>query len=267
MKRWALLVVLAGCDGPAEPRLPGASLAPLRHHGPPLTACGIDISFGDRGTIDLRYRYVFDDLGRIARGIGLYTGADIDDVVDYAWDNLDHMVHFVQRSGGAEVEVTANYDSLGDLLDYTQTERDGERVDVMRYTFEGYTDAGQATRQVVTQHGRAYGYALAYDTTGRIVQVSPEDGSPPTSYAYDDDARTTTVDTAGAYRGVLVYDEHNHLLSETWGGADPSAIASEDRYVWEGDRLHTVTYRSGSTDAPSVLRTLQVNTYRYDCAR
>ena len=58
----------------------------------------------------------------------------------------------------------------------------------------------------------------------------------------------------GAYRGVVVYDEQNRELSETWTG---EGVAREDEYDYDGDRLLTSTHReSGAT---------QVDTYRYGC--
>ena len=40
----------------------------------------------------------------------------------------------------------------------------------------------------------------------------------------------------------------------------------EETYAWNGDDLHTITYRMGSEQAPHTLDLIQVSTMRYDCA-
>jgi hypothetical protein len=250
MKR--LLVLLAACGTPPEHKLPGASITPQLAARPPAAACGTDIRFSEGGRVELTYRYTYDDFGRLARARGAYTEGG-DETIEYAWDNLDHMVHVLQtRSDGGRGEVTARYSTLGDMLEYTLLQG-------RRYTYGGFTEAGQPTRETVDN----VAYRLEYDG-GRIARVVPEAGGAPTIYTYDDDARTLVVDTDnGAYRGVVVYDERDHEVSETWDGTE--AYASEQLYEWAGDRLLTATYREGSELAPHSLTTAQVETYRYDC--
>jgi hypothetical protein len=114
--------------------------------------------------------------------------------------------------------------------------------------------------EVIDDSKMSYPYALEYDAWSRILRAAPADG-PPTIYSYDDDARTTLIDSqGGAYRGVVTYDEQNHMLSETWTGADN--YARDDVYTYDGDRLLAASHsESGGGQVDSKL----VDTYRYDC--
>ncbi len=89
-------------------------------------------------------------------------------------------------------------------------------------------DAGQPTvRGAVGARGQPDArYQLAYDADNRLAVVVMQGGAT-TTYTYDDDARTTTIDTGnGAFHGVIEFDEQNRELSEVWGGTDPSAQQS-----------------------------------------
>lgn len=260
MKR-LVLVCLAACSTPEPPRLPSAAIAPQLQSRTPAAACGTDIALDDSGAIAVRYRYTYDDVGRLARARGTWADHRSDDVVEYTWDNLDHLMHLVQK-GSSQVEIVAHYDTLGDLLEYTRTTTAPNYRDVERYVYSSFTEAGQPTREVVTAQNTDTAYALEYDAANRIARVTPDGGGEPTVYTYDDAARTLAIQS-GTYRGLIVYDEHNHELSEAWDG--PDAIASEQQMTWDGDRLLTATMRSGSNDAPHELRTVEIDTYRYDC--
>ena len=264
------LVLLVGCDAPLERKLPSSAHGPGLSNRPPEAVCATDIAFDDSGEIAVRYRYHYDALGRLALATATFTDApDAIDTVEYSWDNLDHLVHLVQHSEGAgtSAEIAAQYNTLGDLLEYTYRETGPRFALERRYTYSEFTDAGQPTREVMIERGVETRYQLAYDALGRIAVAAPEGGEGDTTvYTYDDDGRTVTIDMGnGAYRGQLVYDDANHQLAETWTGNAPSVIATEDRYDWIGDRLVKVTRRAGSYDAPNTLRTIQVDTHRYDC--
>ena len=83
---------------------------------------------------DIRYRYTYDALGRLAHATGTYASGP-DDAIDYAYDNLDHVTQTLQTRAwdNARVEVAAEYDTLGDLLDYTWTETAPGYTDTLRY--------------------------------------------------------------------------------------------------------------------------------------
>lgn len=255
----AALLAGTACNAPASQPLPGAPLAPLFAR-PPSSACGTDISADENGPVLLRYRYVYDDLGRIAHAYGTFPGGGAPISVDYAWDNLDHVVQIVDARGTEtpQITTTALYTTLGDLIEYTSG--------AQRYAYSAFDDDGRPTHEVVSDGQASMSYQLAYDATGRIARVTPETGDP-TLYTYDDDARTLTVDTGnGAFHGLVVYDDANHELSESWDGTDPAARASEDAYAWDASRLLSYTHREATAAAPHELHTVEHDTYRYDCA-
>jgi len=263
------MLLLVACNAPPERKLPSSSIAPQLSNRPPEAACGTDIAVDETGRIAMRYRYSYDPLGRLALAIGTFTDTPgVVDTIEYDWDNLDHLVHFVQQRpvDGVRVEVATQYNTLGDMLEYAYAETSGRYAFDMRYVYSAFTEAGQPTRELVIERGSETRYQLAYDANGRIAVAAPEGDGDATVYTYDDDGRTITVDTGnGAYRGQLVYDDENHELSETWSGSDAAAIASDDRYDWLGDRLVKVTHRTGSYDAPHELRVVEIDTHLYDC--
>lgn len=255
----AIAAVLAACSAPAPRKLPGASITPHLELAR-VSACGVDVALDGHASPDVRYVYTYDPLGRLARATGTWTSGD-SDRLDYTWDHLDHLVQLLDTAGSApaQVEIAADYDTLGDLVDYAWN--------TTTYRYSGFAEDGQPTREVIAQPGAADAvYDLGYDASGRIVQASQE-GGPTTLYTYDDAAtRTVTIDTDhGASLGIIVYDDADRELSESWDGSDPSVIASETRYAWDGDRLLSTTYRSGSYASPHELRTVEVDTLRYDC--
>jgi hypothetical protein len=246
----AALLVLAACHDPEQPaKLPGASLAPALAR-PQANMCGFDLDWDADSRVDLRYRFTLDDLGRLSHGRGIYTTPRADSTIEYEWDNLDHFVRYVETYGNARYETSALYTSLGDLVEYTQT----QQGHVQRTTYSELTEMGLPTREVIDYGTEQYTFALEYDAWSRILRAAPAEG-PPTIYSYDDDARTTIIDSqGGAYRGVVVYDDQNHMLSETWTG---EGATREDLYAYDGERLLTATHReAGAT---------QINTYVYDC--
>lgn len=248
-----LLIVLAACGSPPEHKLPSASLSPHLRARPPAQACGTDVQFNG---VTLRYRYTFDDFGRLSGATGRYDGAsEIAETIAYDFDNLDHMVHMlhVGHLDGGRAEIVAQYDTLGDLLEYTWTVPDESR----RFVYAQFTEAGLPTREEIEVNGGRFAFRLAYDANGRIVASTPEGEGPTTIYTYDDAARTITIDS-GAAHGLITYDAENRQLSEVWTGAQ----SSEDVYAWDGDRLLTITRRVGQP-----LQTIATETYRYACER
>jgi YD repeat-containing protein len=271
-RRWIWLVAtLAACDAAPNRRLPGAALTAAPHvvkvHA--SVACGDDVALDGDAVPDVRYRYTYDAIGRVAHETGKYSDGEPDDAVDFSYDFLDHMTHMVETNGLGEtgVEIVAIYDTLGDLIDYTNDQTSISASDTLDYQFSELTDTGQPTREVIAELGQPdIHYALAYDDSGRLAFVV-QDGGVATTYTYDDDGRTTTIDTDnGAVVGVLVFDDQNRELSETWGGSDPFAIASDETYDYDGDRLLDITYRSGTTADPQLPTFVETDTIEYDCA-
>ena len=264
MRYVLVLLALAACDQPPVRKLPGADLAPhLRSRTPPA-ACGIDVTY-DEGVV--RYRHDFDERGRVAVATGR-VGADIVESVAYEWDHLGHLVHLRQTStyGGAGIVIVAQYDTLGDLLEYTWTHSAPGYQRAQRYAYSDFSDGGLPAREEITLDGETRTFRLAYDANGRIVATTPEGEGPTTIYTYDDAARTITIDSdGGAVRGVFAFDAEDRQLSETWDGTAPGTVASADLFEWDGDRLLTITHRSGTPAQPRELRTVAVDTYRYDC--
>jgi hypothetical protein len=249
VNRALLLLLLAACEGPAHPaKLPSAS--PLSIARPEPQMCGIDIDWNGDKRPDLRYRFTLDELGRISHGDGVYTAQHATAAMDYEWDNLDRVVHYVETASTYRYESTALYSSLGDLLEYTTVQRGRTQ----RTTYSDLTETGMPRHEVIVDAGIEYPLALEYDAWSRITRAAPPDG-PPTIYSYDDDARTTLIDSqGGAYHGVVIYDEQNHMLSETWTG---EGTDTADEYTYDGERLLTAQHsESGVT---------QIDTYRYTC--
>jgi hypothetical protein len=261
--RWSLLLVLAACDGAPDHKLPGASLTPELDNRTPASACATEFDVDGDGRSDGHWQYRYDDRGRLAHADGNFVGGG-QSTIDYEFDNLDRMTHSLQVMGDASAEVTALYNTLGDLIEYTLAQPDRWE----HYTYAGFDDFGHPTRETSSSPKAEFSttYQVHYDAAGRIALVMPETGGSATVYSYDDDARTITIDTDdGAYRGVIELDDRDRELSETWDGTDPSVIANSQTYEWSGDRLIKATARSGTQFAPHELRVIEVDTYRYDC--
>ncbi len=264
--RRALLVAVAACGTPADHKLPGASITPHLEAVVTSAACGDDVSYDGDSATDISYTYDYDTLGRLVHATGVYA-AGPDDSIDYSYDYLDHATHTIETRawGNMRIEVSSDYDTLGDLIEYTWA--GGGYNDNYHYVFSAFNDAGAPTRELISQFGQPpVSDQLDYDPSGRIMVIVQNDGST-TTYTYDDsDTRTITIDTDnGAFHGVIVYDDQDHELSESWDGTDPGLIAEDSRYEWSGNRLLTETYRSGSTGAPHQLTTFELDTLRYDC--
>jgi len=262
-------IFVVGCTSSAtEHQLPSATNTPHLDSAPASVACGDDLALYGNTTPDVRYAYGYDGAGRISHITGAYAAGGPDAAIDYTWANDWNMTHMLEVHGWGDSrsEVTATYDG-DNLVNYTWDATQADWHDAWTYAFSGFIGANQPTREIISElAGPGFGYELAYDATGRLVQAVPDSGDS-TSWTYDDQARTITIDTGhGAFHGVVTYDDQDRELSESWGGSDPSAIASESVYDWTGDRLNTATYRSGTTDAPTQLELVETDTLRYDCA-
>jgi hypothetical protein len=276
----ALLVaaIVAACNTPSSPKLPGGSITPHLDGNPANAACGDDVSYDGDTTIDVSYRYAYDALGRLAHATGTYVVGSADSI-DYTWDHLDHMTHSVEtRAWWDETqEVVEDYDALGDLVDYSvhyiAYDPDYPYDELDQYAYSSFDINGNPARELVhvvvaTQPAQPdLGYTLGYDSLGRVLLAVGDDGST-TTYTYDDGAtRTLTVDQDdGADVGVIVYDDQSREQSEAWDGTGSDVVASSTQYDWNDGQLLGATMQSGTTDAPHVLTTIEVDTLVYGCA-
>ena len=255
-----LAIVLAACAQPGGPPLPGASLTRHFQRAVATRACGDDVAFDGDAAPDVRYSYSYDALGRLVGEIGSYAYSNADETIAFAYDNLDHEMHELDTYplGGGSTEVTADFDTLGDLVDYTYAVT-GTTDDTQHYVMSAFTPTGQPAIEVVSETGVPDAhYVLAYDESSRIVTAVCE-GTTTTTYTYDDDGRTVTIDTgAGAFTGTIIYDDDNNELFEAWGGSDPTAVATQTTYDYDGDRMLGMTYESGTP-----LAIVEVDTLRY----
>ena len=264
-----LAFTLVGCtSGSTDHKLPGASFTPHLDSAPATAVCGDDLTLYDHTAPDVRYTYTYGSDGFITHAEGVYTAGGADDTVDYSWGAAG-MTHLLETRGwgDARYEITAAYDAANDLVDYTWDGSAANYSEHWDYAFSSFLGAYQPAREVITGDGQApFGYTLAYDADGRIVSATPDSGDA-TTWTYDDQARTITADTGnGAFHDVITYDDQDRELAEVWGGSDPSAIAGEEDYAWQGDELASATYRSASQDAPQTLVTIATDTMRYDCS-
>ena len=264
-----LSLLVAGCTSGTDHPLPSATFTPHLDSQTTTVACGDDIALYGATSPDLRYRYTYDPAGQLVHATGAYAAGGTDDAIDYTYDATGNMTHLLETRGwgDARVEIAAGYDATNGLVDYTYDVTAPDYHDAWHYTLSDFVGPGQPGRETVTEAGQpALGYQLAYDAMNRLVQAAPDSG-PATTYTYDDVARTITMDTGnGAWHGVYLYDDQDRALSETWGGTDPSAWASETDYAWTGDRLDSMTYSSGTEQAPQQLALVETDTLRYDCA-
>jgi len=164
-------------------------------------------------------------------------------------------------------DPASGYRNGANLATYAWTTQSADYTDGWTYAYSDYQGPWQPARETVTETGGTpFGYALAYDSYGRLTTVTPDSGDP-TTYTYDDAALTITADTGnGAWTEVLTYDSAGRELADAWGGSDPSAIAGDYTFAWDGDNVVAETYRSATADSPTTLQTIEVDTLRYDCA-
>src|SRR3569832_290490 len=218
--------LVAACTSSPDPVLPGASLTP---HVSALTsnvACGDDVAFYGASSPDLRYLYTWDAGSHLTHAPGTYAAGGANDEVAYEWngDNLVHMLE-TRAFGDARYELTETY-AGANLATYAWTTQSADYSDGWTYAYSDYQAPWQPARETVTEPGGTpFGYALAYDSYGRLTTVTPDSGDP-TTYTYDDAALTITADTGnGAWTEVLTYDSAGRGRAGAWGGGGPAASA------------------------------------------
>ncbi|MEP6861355.1 MAG: hypothetical protein ABJE66_12075 [Deltaproteobacteria bacterium] len=262
----AAIVPLVACTSSPDPVVPGASLTPHVSALQSSVACGDDVAFYGATSPDLRYLYTWDTGGFLTHATGTYAAGGVNDEVSYDWsgDNLVHMLE-TRAYGDARYELTEAFNG-DNLATYAWTTQSADYNDGWTYAYTDYQGPWQPAHETITETGGTpFGYTLAYDTWGRLTTATPESGDP-TTYTYDDTALTITSDTGnGTWTDVITYDNQGRELTDAWGGSDPSAIAGDYTFAWDGDSVLAETYRSGTTDAPTTLQTIEVDTLRYDC--
>jgi hypothetical protein len=268
--RLGLVVFIFGCASPTAKKLPSASVTPRTLDARPANAaCGDAITLNGAAAPDLRYAYDYDGDGNLVHATGVFTAGGPNDDVTYTYDNLERMTHMLETHGWGDTryEITANYDSLGQLVTYATNEASGTWSDAWTYTYSQFNAQGEPAREDITQQGQpSFGYTLSYDGDGRFVGWTDDSGDVGT-YAYDDAGGTITMDTNhGAWTGTITYDADLRELSETYGGSDPNAIATDYEYDWSGDRLLGATYKQSPNNDASQLKTAELDQLDYSCA-
>ena len=263
-----LFAAACGTNATTDDHLPSATLTPHARSLTTSIACGDDVALYGAATPDLRYTYAYDTAGRFTHAQGVYAAGGADNTIDYTWDSANRFTHMVAEHGwgDARTEINEAYDG-DNLASYSYTTTSADYSAAWQYTYSDFLGPWQPQREVIAEEGQApFGYALAYDSLGRLVTATPDAGDA-TTYTYDDAAGTITSDTGnGKWTDVTTYGADWIELSDVWGGSDPSAIAGDYTLVWDGDALVSETYRSGSQDAPTQLETIEVDTLRYDCS-
>jgi YD repeat-containing protein len=264
-----LSLVAACSSSPSDTKqLPSATFTPhFEAQSASNVACGEDIAFYGNPSPDLSYAFSYDSEGRItaANGVWAYDGSTEDTTYSWSGWNLTNMLS-TSSYDGSSWEITAAYNAQDALTDYTWEVNAPDYQDSWSYAFSSFVN-GAPTVETISQQGQqVVAYDLAYDAVGRLVSATPDTG-PVTTWAYDDNAGTITIDTGGgAFTGVITFDADYKEISEVYGGSDPSVIDSQTTYNWSGDRLDGVTYESGSEQDPHTLELVQASTYKYSCA-
>jgi hypothetical protein len=264
-----LVALLVACNAPPAHKLPGATPAHFVIRMAPPLACGDLVALDGDTSPDLTYAYSYDRFGDLVHATGVFAAGGPPDLVDQTYDNLGHTTHALEtrEASGARIEQTFDYDTLGELVDYTFDQQWPGDHQQQAYVFSDFIAAGPTHETLTQLGGPAIHYTLAYDASNRLADIQGDDGST-TTYTYDDEAtHAVTMDSNhGAYVEQLVYDDREQLLSDSYDGDAPTQIAGGTTYTWDGDRLLGATMRSGSSAAPKQLATIEVDTLRYDCS-
>jgi hypothetical protein len=264
----AIAGALAACAPRPSHPLPSASLTPraVRHTAAQAPQpCGDDIAYNGDSSPDLTLDYSYDGFGRVAGAIGTYTAGGSNDVIVYAYNNLDQLTSYQESNayGGMTISQTQSYDALGDMVSYVYAYNSASTgSNVQAYTNSQFTSFAQPAVEVVQATGVPdTSYAVEYDDLQRITQTVATPGSSTTIYTYDDDNRTLSVDTDdGSFTGFYVFDGYGNELSELWGGSNQYAYPTQTVYRYNGDQLLGYTYSTGTP-----LTATEVDTMRY-CA-
>jgi hypothetical protein len=281
MRASLAIVVVVGCAAPTGERamLPGAS--PTKRGTTATAACGEDITYGAATSPSLRYAYTRDARGRLVHAEGAFAAGGRDDSIDYGYDNLDHVVAMVQAraSGDAREETVTDYDTLGDVVGYTDTLRGASYTATTRYTYSGFDERGAAAQVAIESDYTSDGATtpqqrlvdqLAYDADGRLASYVETDVVAGTTriatYTYDDDGRTLTFDyDRGSVHEVIVYDDAARELSDSRTGTGQGVVDQDVAYTWDRDRLVSIATAAGTMEHPHDLAPSELDVYRYDC--
>jgi hypothetical protein len=256
-----LLAFTIGCAEPATGPMPGDtdddSVARTGDNAPCTGTSDYDVD----GVVDVNWTYSYDGLGRSAMDVGRYTFDGSETVATYGWDNVDHLVSFheVYDFGGSST-YTANYNTLGDMLDRTWTsvtpDDQGTTTEIDRVVNLDFDAAGHPLTALQTITGapdRELTYT--YDALGRAVTLDVDIGLDGTIDAhsdvvYDDVARigtrtTTRLDGSHSVR-TRTYDASSRVLSYFIESVDADGMASSfgADFTWAGANLTTVTYQN-----------------------
>jgi len=267
MRTLGFALLVCGCTSSDDRKLPSASFTPHLDSNESSVACGDDVALFGATTPDLRYTFTYNAAGALTHADGVYTAGGANDTIDYQYNATGYMTHMLQTRawGDAQVEITAQYDGSDNLITYAYDVTADHSTDSWQYVMSNFIGPNQPTRETISGGGGSWGYQLVYDATNRLTQVVPDSG-PATTYTYDDAARRIDVDTDnGAWTYSVLYDESFRETTASWGGSDPQAIWGDETYAWNGDRLDSMTYRSGSYDAPTQVSTIEVDTLQYSC--
>lgn len=246
--RALVAIGLVACSAPEPRELPGVELVA---HGSRTQlvaeACGVDLAFGTTPTPTVRYRYTYNERAQISRVTGRFEDIGPDDVIDYTYDDAGHATSTIQTRGeGYDVRTElATYGAHGALSTFTLDQRGLGYHAVTNFTFDA-TTMTVALPDTPAQH-----YTLAFDSAARVTAAVRDDGER-TTYDYDEDARTVTID--GPIHGVIRYDEASRELGESW--SDHRDVT----YDYAGDRIAAITFRAGEPLAP-----VEIETPRYTC--
>ncbi len=262
---FGLVLFAVGCtSSPADHKLPSARLTPHLDSATASVACGEDVAWNGDATPDERFAFTYDSNGFLTHADGAFAAGGPNESIDYSYDMAGDFTHMLDANGygGSQSEITADYDATNGLVDYAWSYTSTSYSDAWTYAMSSFLGPWQPQREVVTEQGQpGLGYTLAYDADGRLTTATPDRGTP-TTYTYDDQALTLTIDSgAGASHGVIAYDTDFRELSEVWGGSDPNAVASSTVFDWSGDQLNDITYSAGTP-----LQVVEVDTLRYSCA-
>ena len=265
---FGLFAAACGTNDDSTDRLPSASLTPHTRSLTAAVACGDDIALYGAATPDLRYTFTYNSDGYMTHADGVYTAGGANDTIDYSFDSAQRFTHMLQTHGWGDsrTEIGETYDG-DNLATYSYATASADYTSNVLYTYSDFLGPWQPQHEEIAdqQYGNA-GYALAYDSFGRLITATPDSGDA-TTYTYDDAAGTITSDTGnGKWVYTTTYRSDWAELSEVWGGSDPYAVAGDFTLTWDGDSLIQETYRSGSYEAPTDVQLIETDTMRFDCS-
>ena len=305
---------MAGCTSSSAPSAPGSpdspdpgeSKAVPDHFNENLDVmmratahpCGADLDMFD-GQIVVHYSYVYDQLGRLQRDIGLDPTGALHAQTDYSWDNAGHLTSQRDAQPAASwLQIgTMLYDTLGRLTQSRSTTSDTDptddqhtantRITVDYADFDGLGHAAHSSElsedfDAGTSQTTTTSYL--YDDLGRMTSVEVRSASgelfQTEQRVYDDVAHTLTWQfhtppildgaVAGTYEAVEQYDSDGHWLSmhQENRGLDGVLNTTQDTVVtWDGDRELGEVTTFAPPDHAWKLHIAKTYKYRCDSAR